>query len=200
MAGIFWIAEAPLVARRVIAPGTAYGAGCLAFAACLAAAYLHARSTAKRRAAVLAPRKAGARIPMIWYLLAVAAAIAMLAFAAEPSLRLAAILGALSTLVVLGLTLLASSTPAVLFGDDLPVEQVVDDRARFARTSRLLTLAFMQPFVFCTFGWAGSSAPLGPVALIVTLLIAASYVIWLLSRTLAPIRMEDVAPVVVATQ
>jgi hypothetical protein len=198
--GAAWIALSPFVAMRAIGPGLAYGIGCLAFASCLAAAYLQGRNRARRRAAVLAPRKVGGRIPSVWYVVAVLNAVAVLSFATVPGLGLAAILVVASTLAAVGLALRVSATPAVLFGDDLPVEQAFDDRVRFARTSSLLTLAFVQPFVFCGFSLAYTDRVFAPLVVGLTLTVAAAYSVWFVTRTFAPIGAKDVAAVVSASQ
>jgi hypothetical protein len=199
VAGGIWIAAAPLVALRVIPPGLAYGIGCLGFAACLAYAYLRGRHDAGRRAATLRPRTVGAPIPFVWYALAALAAVAVLPFVAAPSLAVAAVLVMLSTLITIALATRASTAPAVLFGDDLPLEQVVDDRVRFARAAGLLMLAYVQPYVFCGLASSLVRVPLSAASVSLTLAAWIVFTVWYAFKLLAPVRARDLTAVVSAS-
>lgn len=194
VAGGIWIALSVLIALRFVAPTLGYGLGCLGLAATLAYAFMRPRPANGRRAAVLVPRHAGQPIPPPWYAAAVVAALATVPFALVASQTAPALLVALSTLVTIALAVAVSGSPAALVGADLPVEQLVDERIRFVRASTLLSLAFVQPFIFCGFA-AIDGPPIAIVAVGYTLLAAVGYSIWYCIRRRAPMRTGDLKPI-----
>ena len=184
VAGGIWIALAPLVALRIVPPALGYAFGALGLAGCYAYAYLRVRAARRRRAAVMTPRRLGGSIPTYWYALAVLSTLSALPAVADPSLRLSAIVVMISTFATIGLALLSASAPAALFGDDLQVEQLVDDRIRVTRASKVLALAIVQPLVYCA--WSSTT-----LSMIVPMLVSFAYAFWVFRRRFTPVRDKD---------
>jgi hypothetical protein len=126
----------------------------------------------------------GAPIPSYWYALAVLSMLSALPAAADPSLRLSAIVVIISTFATIGLAVLSASAPATLFGDDLQVEQLVDDRIRFARASEALTLALVQPLVYCA--WSSTT-----LSMVIPGVVFFAYAFWMVRRRFTPVRDKD---------
>lgn len=186
VAGGIWIALAPLVALRIVPPTLAYGFGCLGLAGCYAYAYARRRVARRRRAAIMTPRRLGAPIPSYWYALAVLSTLSALPAAADPSLRLSTIVVVASTFATIALAVLTAGAPATLFGDDLQVEQLVDDRIRFTHTSKALALAIVQPFVYCS--WSSTT-----LSMVVPAVVFFAYFFWMLRRRFTPVRDQDLS-------
>jgi hypothetical protein len=67
--------------------------------------------------------------------------------------------------------------PALLSGEDVPAEQLVDDRVRTQRSCNALSLAVVQPFVFCSqFVDAATNVQLA--TLFFTLAVFLAYMVW----------------------
>jgi hypothetical protein len=184
VAGGIWLALAPLVALRILSPALAYAFGVFGLAGCYAYSYLRMRAARRRRAAIMTPRRLGAPVPAYWYALAVLSTLSATPALADPSLRASAIVLVISTFATIGLAVLTAGAPATLFGDDLQVEQLVDDRLRFSRATQVLMLAIVQPFVYCA--WSSTT-----LSMIVPMLVFFAYAFWVIRRRLTPVRDKD---------
>lgn len=144
------IAVGIIAAVSRIQPAVLYGVLCLIMSSITGITYMQLRNMQAKRVAVLAPRSATSVIPAYWYALSIVNALSILTFATHPELRIPAILVCLSSLATMALASRLAHLPALLSGDDVPAEQLVDDRVRTLRTCNVLSLAVVQPFVFCS--------------------------------------------------
>lgn len=158
-------------------PAVMYGVLCLSISTITGIAYMQLRNMQSKRVAVLAPRSAVSVIPVIWYLLAAFGALAILSFAAHADLRVAAISVCISTLTTTAIAFRLAHLPALLSGEDVPVEQIVDDRVRTLRTCNVLALALVQPFVFCS-QLVDRATSLELATMFATLAIFLAYLAW----------------------
>jgi hypothetical protein len=142
-----------------IEPGLLYGVMCLVLAAVSGITYLQLRNMQSKRVAVLAPRTAASVIPAYWFLLAVVAALSILAFAVRPEVRAATIIVCVSSLITTAIAWRLTRLPALLSGQDVALEKIVDDRVREVRSGHILGLAIVQLFVFCSQVLDNATAP-----------------------------------------
>ncbi len=184
---------AAVAAFTSIEPAVLYGALLLAAAFAMAVAFVQLRNRQPVRVAVLSHRVPTAVIPPVWF--AVAAVQALLALSAL-SVRadaLGALFVCVSTLTCAVLAWRVTEMPALLAGDDIEVEQFLDERLRFHRAASVLYLALAQSFVFIT-----QVAPFHPQAQlqyaeIASAVLWAGYSVWFFVRLL---RKVDVSPAV----
>ncbi len=125
-----------------------YALLCLVLAVVSAAYFVRLRNTQRKRVAALSVRAPEQVIPAYWFVLAVAVALSALVYAGRPGLTLGSLLVCASSLIVVFIAWRLTHLGAILSGTDLPAEQLVDDRLRSYRSCMVLTLAFVQPFVF----------------------------------------------------
>jgi hypothetical protein len=143
-------ALAAVAAFTRVEPGLLYGILCLEIATVNAVTYLYLRTVPSKRIAMLAPRTTGSVIPWYWFAVAIAGALAVLTLVSNPSYAISAIVVCVSSLLTIAIAWRLTQLPALLTGDDIETERLVDDRVRAARSSSALTLAVAQPFVLCS--------------------------------------------------
>lgn len=148
--GIISIVFAFVAGTTRIQTGLLYALLCLALAGITAVTYVYLRRPRRKRAAILTPRSSSSVIPPYWFVLSVLDGLAVLAYATRPELTAASIVVAVSTLVTAVVAWRLTQLPALLEGNDIEAERLVDDRVRAWRSASTLQLAFVQPFVFCT--------------------------------------------------
>ena len=124
-----------------------YSAWCAAFAAATVIASAHFREAARRRVAVLAPRNPRTALP-VPLILAILACVAMeIALALVTPYRAAWAVVALSSVALLVIAGQLAGAPALILGNDVPVERFIDERLRIARTTNVAGLAIAPPIV-----------------------------------------------------
>lgn len=126
-----------------------YAAFCFSSAVFAAFAFWRLRNSQTTRAAVLTVRKSDSVIPTYWFVASAAAGLLLLSFAGDPKYGLSAILVCVSVLATTYIAWRMTLLPALLSGEDVPAEQVVDDRLRFNRSTTCLVYAFVQTFAMC---------------------------------------------------
>lgn len=149
LAGALAIAVGLLTLLRVVNPALAFPIYTMCGIPVLALGFVRAQNAAPKRIAPLTPRPAS--IMPVWQV----AFFAVLGFAPllVPVLHggaylASAILSALAAQVAIACSYLVARAPAVLSGDDLPVEQFLDDRLRRLRTQQCATFGFLAVFFF----------------------------------------------------
>jgi len=136
--------------------GIFYGALMLVMSASAAGAYLQLRNSFPVRVAVLQQRKPGSVVPFpVFALIALQGIFALVALS-QPGLdtKLGAMFVCLSSLFCTWLAWRVTQMPALLAGDDIAIEQFVDNRLRFQRAASILIYASVQSFVFLSFARA----------------------------------------------
>ena len=101
------------------------------------------------RAAVLTVRTSGSVIPVYWFVAAALSALFALSFVNVPSYTIPAVIVCISSLATIYMAWRMTLLPAMLSGEDIPAEQLVDDRLRFNRSTMCMFYALAQTFVFC---------------------------------------------------
>jgi hypothetical protein len=143
------------------------------------------------RCAPEAQRSASSIVPPIWLLAAAAQGVLALFVAEVPSEAIGGVLICVSTIACAALAWRVTEMPALLSGDDITVEQIVDARLRQRRAAVILYFAFVQTFVFLTqIGARHQSVTLNDVTTASTVLLFA-YTVWFMYTFL---RRVDLAP------
>ena len=127
-----------------------YGALCLSLAAAVGAVYLRLRNSQLRRTAILRPRSSSSVIPIYWFVLAILCALSILSYATLPGQAVPCVLVCISSLASTVIAWRLTKLPALLSGNDVPAEELVDARLRFVRSTSAMVFAFVQTFVFCS--------------------------------------------------
>ncbi len=156
--GVSSLVLAIVTGLDLLGGGLSYGLLMLVIAGSATAGFLQVRNRLPVRVAVLQPRKAASVIPAIWFVLAALqglVALEALRFPATET-KAAAIFVCLSTIVCATLAWRVTQMPALLAGEDLPMEQYVDERLRRQRAGSILLYAFAQTFVFLSFARSAS--------------------------------------------
>jgi hypothetical protein len=180
---------AAIAAFTPVQPALLYGILCLEIVFVNAVTYLYLRTVPTKRVAVLAPRTIGSVIPWYWFALAVVSALAVLTYVSKPSYAISAIVVCVSSLLTIAIAWRLTQLPALLFGDDVATEQLVDDRVRTGRSSSALNLAMVQPFVLCSQVIDRTTTDAQLAVLFFTLLVFFVYMIWSLQRSTARLPM-----------
>jgi hypothetical protein len=180
-------ALAAIAAFTRVQPALLYGILCLEIATLNAVTYLYLRTAPPKRIAVLAPRTIGSVIPWYWFALAVAGALAVLTWVSNPSYAISAIVVCVSSLLTIAIAWRLTQLPALLSGDDIVTEQLVDDRVRVARSSSALMLAMAQPFVLCSQVLDRTTTDAQLAVLFFTLAVFLVYMIWTVHKSTAPL-------------
>jgi hypothetical protein len=185
--GIVSIALSAAAAFSSVSVGLLYTILCLAIAGASAQVFLQLRNSNRTRVAVLSIRTPAEVISPYWFVLAAGSACWTLVFIDQPGLKLASVLVCVSAIFTSFIAWRLTTLGAILSGDDLPAEKIVDDRLRFYRSSTALVLAYMQPFVFAT--QTVEDSPLKWIAAIATFLLFIAYAAWMLRRQRAAVRI-----------
>jgi hypothetical protein len=127
-----------------------YALLCLSIALASAAAFLRLRNSQRTRVAVLSVRTVDQVLSPVWFALALASSLSLLTFVNLPHWATPTILVCISSIACVIIAWRLTQLGALLSGQDLPAEQLVDDRLRFHRSSMVLMFAYIQPFVFVT--------------------------------------------------
>lgn len=179
------IALGIIAALTRIEPGVLYGVACLLLSGITGITYMQLRNMQVKRVAVLAPRVAGSVIPPYWYAIGVINALSILTFITRPELRAATILVCISSLATMAIASRLTHLPALLSGEDVPAEQLVDDRVRALRSCNVLALAMVQPFVFASQLLADATNA-QVATLFFSLAVFLAYLYWALRKGSAP--------------
>lgn len=107
------------------------------------------RNSQPIRAALLAVRTSNSVIPTYWFVASAICALLPLSFASVPNNALPAIVVCGSSLLTIYMAWRMTLLPALLSGEDIPAEQLVDDRLRFNRSTVCMFYALLQTFMFC---------------------------------------------------
>src|SRR5579884_639642 len=180
-------ALAAVAAFTPVQPALLYGILCLEIAIVNAVTYFYLRTAPPKRIAVLAPRSVGSVIPWYWFALAMASALAALTMVSNTAYAISAVVVCVSSLYTIAIAWRLTQLPALLSGDDIATEQLVDDRARRARSSNALVLALVQPFVLCSQVVDGATTDVQLSALYFTLAVFLVYAIWSVYKANAPL-------------
>ncbi len=139
-----------------------YAACTVLLAAGLFAGYLRLRRLGGRRVASLQARTPFDVVPPYAY--AIALAVAFAPFVALRVAPLAAVVVTLASLAILAIAWQVASLPALITGDDVPVERFADARIREVRTTNLIGVAAAPVFVFLAFTQGTAAQPAIAVA------------------------------------
>lgn len=149
LAGALTVLLGLLSLIRVVNPLVAYAITCLALGAVSAFILLHLRNRTARRAAVLSPRPGNASIPSWLYAVSILIAVAPFTYVTNANVRVAAIIvGGIAVCMIVLAAMVSGGMAALLTGEDLEIEIVVENRARRARIFWLLGLGMAASFVF----------------------------------------------------
>jgi hypothetical protein len=148
---------------------------------------LQLRNVQTKRVAVLAPRTTESVIPPYWFLASALAALSILVFALRPDLRIAAIAVCVSSLLTAGIAWRLTRLPALLSGEDVATEKLVDDRVRARRSINVLSFAVVQPFVLCSQLLDRTTTDAQFAAFIFSLLVFLAYLSWSMRKQAAPL-------------
>lgn len=126
-----------------------YALVCVVLATSVATVYERLRRAGGPRVASLRARDPNAVAPWYAYALTATAAVSPLAYlSVAPA---AAVLVTVAGMLIAAVGCGVASSPALISGDDVAVEQYVDDRLRTVRTVNLLATACAPAFVFSSF-------------------------------------------------
>lgn len=100
------------------------------------------------RAALLAVRTSNSVIPAIWFVVAAACALLVLSFANVPGYALPAFVVCISSLTTVFMAWRMTLLPAMISGEDVPAERLVDDRLRFNRSTVCMFYALLETWMF----------------------------------------------------
>jgi hypothetical protein len=170
-----------------IQSGLLYGVMCLLFAMISGITYLQLRNMQAKRVAVLAPRTPVSVIPAFWFFAAVASALSILAFALRPDARVSTIIVCVSSLLTTAIAWRLTRLPALLSGQDIAMEKLVDDRVRATRSRNVLNLAIIQPFVLCSQLLITDTTNVQLAAFFFSLLVFLAYFAWSQRKLAAPL-------------
>lgn len=139
-----------VAALTPVEPGVLYGIVLLSGALSMTLAFVQLRNRQPVRVAVLSRRSASAVIPAIWFAAAALQGVLALSVLRVQADALGAVFVCVSTLACTILAWRVTEMPALLAGDDVEVERLLDERLRFHRAASVLFLALAQTFVFIT--------------------------------------------------
>lgn len=128
-----------------------YAMLCIGLALVIALAFVKLRTVTGKRLASLRARDPQHVAPPYMYVPGVVAALMLGSYLSSPVTAAPAIMVAASSLAMLVVAWRVSDMPALISGEDVPVEQFIDDRLRTARTIKLIGLAGAPLYVFAAF-------------------------------------------------
>jgi hypothetical protein len=171
-AGVLSLLLALIGALVPIPPIVLYAVFCLGFPGFLGVAYLQLRNRQTKRVAQIDVRTAFTVLPTYWYGVAVVAALLPTVDLRSATLRIPAAIVIFCAFALIVTAWRLATMPALLSGDDVPVERFVDDRLRFIRTATTLIFAPGVVFVYFSQMYEHSSRVhdyLGPAAALIWL-------------------------------
>jgi hypothetical protein len=187
--GLAWLAFAACCALGVGTPALWYAAAFLTLSGVMAAVFLHVRSVAKKRIALLSTRSATEVVPWYWFAAAAVVAVAALAWSELREPGWPALLICAAALASAWLAWRIATMPALLSGDDVPAERYVDEHLRFGRATAVLLFAFVEVFVFVMFDIGRSGTFRGSAVLAWTTAFAwLAFSAWTIAAKLRPQR------------
>jgi hypothetical protein len=169
-----------------IQPAMLYGVMCLVFAAVSGITYLQLRNMQPKRIAVLAPRTPVSVISPYWFAAGAVSAVSILTYAMRPEARIASIIVCISSIATTAIAWRLTSLPALLSGQDVATEQLVDERVRALRSSNTLGLAIVQPFVLAA-QFIDGATPAQLAAFFFSVSLFVAYMIWSMRRLASPL-------------
>jgi hypothetical protein len=178
-----------------IPPFAAMALWSLILASCMNPALRSGRS-AKKRVAVLRPRRTADSLPPPWLLaLAVAATAILVMVSASPHERMQGFLIACSSALIAVMAWRFASSPTILRGNDPLVEECLDRLLRFYRARNLILLAVSQLFFFQMFAMQdrGDTFTLSEVTMrfVASLIVDVAYVFVLFRAQRMLMRVSD---------
>lgn len=190
--GAFSIVLALIAAFGHVPFTVLYGALCFSLAAAVGAVFLRLRNSQYRRTAILRPRSISSVIPAYWFALAILCGLSILSYATVPGQAVSCALVCVSSLASTAIAWKLTQLPALLSGNDIAAEEVVDARLRFVRSASALVFAFVQTFVFCS-QYLDVKTPWQTAAYILNWPSWIAFGIWMFYRMFAQRRMT-IAP------
>jgi hypothetical protein len=157
--GVFAVVAALLELVPVIPYAVPYAALCLALAASELVCYVGMRRATQRRAAALVPRSPLQTFSPLLLGAVSATFVGVLMMTPVPALRVASVVVAVATLVLVWIAWQIASSRALLVGDDPKVAYAIDQRLRTSRVASLVALACAPAVAL-----VGSSLPSVPDA------------------------------------
>ena len=145
--GAVSLALAALELVPSVTPVLPYALWCLAFAVMQLGAYFYFKRASEKRIAVLRVRRAFESLPLTVIVaqgIAIAALVGIAVAAAEPSALLVAAAAALT----IWISWRIANVPALILGNDVPVETFVDDRLRLMRAVNTASLGIAPVVVY----------------------------------------------------
>jgi hypothetical protein len=174
----------------------AYGVLCIGLSLLMLGAYVRIRNAQPVRVAFLARRVPTDVIPMPWFVLAVLSACSTL-LGLTDSRSGAAFAAAFVCFSALATTAVAwgmTGLPARLAGEDVEIEQFIDQRVRFNRSAKILLLVFAQTFIYFVQANLGPENSILMLALVVAeLALYIAYFVWMMQRRKMPLRLKRAA-------
>ncbi|HEY1429281.1 MAG TPA: hypothetical protein VGF18_06890, partial [Candidatus Tumulicola sp.] len=155
--GILAIVAAALELVPSIPYAIPYAILCLGVACSELVCYIGMRQATQRRTAALVPRTPQQVLPPFVVAAVAATLLGVLLVAPLPDLRIAAVVVAVSMLVLFWIAWQVASSRALLVGDDPQIEYAIDERLRASRVANLAALAAAPAVAL-----VGSSLPLVP--------------------------------------
>jgi len=153
-AGIWFLLLAPVTYFTALPPAVAYALAVLGLATSMAIGFVCLRRAYRRRIASLRVRSPWPLPPGLMVAMYVAA-VSPLAYVTRSHDALAAVLISVSAAVMLVLASRVASLPPLLIGDDVVVEEAVDEHIRTSRAVGLISLAGATLYVFASFTGMG---------------------------------------------
>ncbi len=130
-------------ALRLLVPIIAFRLAMCASSAALCFAYLRTGNMPTLRVASLTAKPAV--IKPLWYALAALASLTPIVYSTVPALRVSSWLVSLASVGIVAAALASASMPAILTGEDLPLEAAVDECVRRCRALYMLYGAYLLP-------------------------------------------------------
>ena len=177
-----------IVAAMGADPTLLYAALCFGTTLGVAAAFLQVRNSQPTRVALLSARYPESVIPSYWFYAAIISALMLLSFAIVGKHAAAADIVMVSALLCIGMAWRLTALPALLSGEDIPAEQVIDDRLRFYRSRAAMMLAVVQTFVFCLLQ-SGALNATQTITYALTGVVYIAFAIWMIRRQFAKVRL-----------
>ncbi len=149
-AGIWFLLLAPVTYFTALPPAVAYALAVLGLATSMATEFVRLRSAYRKRVASLRVRSPWPLPPWLMAAMFVAAG-SPLVYVIRAQDALAAVLVSASAAIMLVLASRVAALPPLLIGDDVAIEEALDERIRTARAGGLMYLAGATLYVFASF-------------------------------------------------
>jgi len=187
-AGIWFLLLAPATYFTALPPAVAYALAVLGLATSMAIEFVGLRRAYRKRVASLRVRSPWSLPPLLMAAMYVAAA-SPLAYVIRAQDALAAVLVSASAAVMLALASRVASLPPLLIGDDVAVEEALDEHIRTARAAGLILLAGATLYVFASFTGIGAE-PLHLSIFAIELIAWAGSSVWLFRTMRRPMKLR----------